>query len=195
MRTSFRFSSTLLLLVVLFITSCGEKTEIVNPTQTPTVINNPEAVLQPYFERFEQEGAARGWSVDLEAAEIIGEIKEIAQEHVAGQCTWASHQPNLVTIDLTFWNAASDLQKEFVVFHELGHCFLNRGHREDAFTNGQCASLMRSGLEDCRDNYTSATRSQYLDELFNRNFSKKSFDNTDHSNSKTLSDLTASNDL
>jgi len=58
------------------------------------------------------------------------------------------------------------LIKELIVFHELGHCFLQRGHREDALPNGACVSIMRSGIEDCLDNYTSETRSFYIDELF-----------------------------
>jgi len=59
----------------------------------------------------------------------------------------------LVTVDEDFWENASDR-------------FLSRGHTETAYANGTCASLMRSGLEDCQDNYHTNTRELYLDELF-----------------------------
>lgn len=158
------FSIFLFISLIISLTSCFKKDHI-NPSFHEEE-NNFEATLSAYFKSFEQEGAKRGWSINLEQSEIIGEIAEIHQENVAGQCRWSSHQPNLVTIDKSFWNNSSDLSKEMVVFHELGHCFLNRGHREDQHTNGQCISIMRSGLEGCLDNYTAATRKTYLDELF-----------------------------
>jgi hypothetical protein len=53
-----------------------------------------------------------------------------------------------------------------VVFHELGHCYLGRGHSEETHPNGVCKSIMRSGNGGCFDNYNSTTREAYLDELF-----------------------------
>ena len=123
--------------------------------------------LWPYFERFEAAGQSLGFDVDLVAAGITGEIEDLEGEHIAGQCTtFGSFRPGNVTIDAEFWEIAGDLFKEFIVFHELGHCYLDRGHREDAFTNGRCVSIMRSGTLDCRDNYTPTTRSAYVSELF-----------------------------
>lgn len=135
-----------------------------------TSFPNVDEALWVYFQRFEEEGRARGIEVDLRAADITGMIEALDEEDVAGQCTYNSHLPNHVTIDQTFWNRASDRLREFVVFHELGHCDLARDHREAVFANGTCQSLMRSGLEDCRDNYTAVTRASYLDELFDPQF-------------------------
>jgi len=122
--------------------------------------------LWDYFERFENAAAERGIFINLNAEGITGEIMEIEQDRVAGSCSFSSHAPNHVTIDLEFWNESSDLFKEMVIFHELGHCSLLRGHREDSHENGTCVSIMRSGAEDCKDNYRLTTRSAYLDELF-----------------------------
>lgn len=127
---------------------------------------NVDARLWEYFERFEEEAAAVGLQVDLAARGITGVIEEIDEEHVAGQCNYNFRSPNHVIVDLGFWNRASDRFKEFIIFHELGHCYLLRGHREDAFTNGVCVSLMRSGTQDCVDNYNSQTRESYVTELF-----------------------------
>jgi len=126
--------------------------------------------LWDYFERFENEAAERGITIDLNREGITGEIMEIEQDRVAGSCSFGSHITNHVTIDLEFWNRSNDLDKEFVIFHELGHCSLLRGHREDSNVNGTCSSIMRSGLEDCRDNYRFLTRSEYVDELFDEQF-------------------------
>jgi hypothetical protein len=56
--------------------------------------------------------------------------------------------------------------KEYIVFHELGHCVLNRPHTEDSFSNGVCSSIMRSGNGGCYDYYNRFTRQYYVDELF-----------------------------
>ncbi len=126
--------------------------------------------LWPFFLRFEDAAVERGFAVDLVTSRITGVIEDLEGEHVAGQCsTFGNFRPGRVTLDAEFWERSSDLFKEFIVFHELGHCFLDRGHREDAFTNGRCVSIMRSGTLDCRDNYNVATRSNYIDELFEPN--------------------------
>lgn len=127
---------------------------------------NVDQALWPYFQEYENVARARGITINLNNTDITGVIQEIATENVAGTCSFGSHAPEHITIDAEFWRNANNFQKEFVVFHELGHCHLFRDHREDAFTNGTCVSLMRSGVEDCRDNYNAATRSRYLDELF-----------------------------
>lgn len=129
-----------------------------------------DEALWPYFNRYEQEAETRGLQVDLIAAEITGIIEELSDENVAGQCNYSSQAPNHVIVDESFWNDAPDRIREFVVFHELGHCDLLRDHREGSNPNGTCISIMRSGLEDCDDNYNQFTRDTYLDELFDPAF-------------------------
>ena len=122
--------------------------------------------LRIYFQRFEDEAAARGLQVDLTQSGITGEIMEIEDNHVLGRCSFPRAQPNRVTVDQSFWSRGSDLFREFVVFHELGHCFLFRPHLEDLLSNGACSSIMRSGNGPCLDNYSQRTRNFYIDELF-----------------------------
>ena len=122
--------------------------------------------LRIYFQRFEDEAAARGLQVDLTQSGITGEIMEIEDNHVLGRCSFPRAQPNRVTVDQSFWSRGSDLFREFVVLHELGHCFLFRPHLEDLLSNGACSSIMRSGNGPCLDNYSQRTRNFYIDELF-----------------------------
>lgn len=162
------------LLTTLFAVGCqqdDEPTTVTEPTRTAT--KNYAGVnreLWVYFQRFEEEATKRGVKVDLVAARVTGVIEEISEDDVLGQCNFNPRQPNHLLIDKTFWAAASDRFREFVVFHELGHCSLFRDHREDVLPTGACASIMRSGKEDCRDNYNSTTRNNYLDELYNTVF-------------------------
>ncbi len=124
--------------------------------------------LQVIFDRFAEEGAARGVTVDYTTIEIEGKIENITGgSRVAGQCQTNSTKPNLILVDLAFWNSANTISKEFVIFHELGHCYLDRGHLDDAKADGTCVSIMHSGTGDCTNVYNSSTRSAFLDELFN----------------------------
>ncbi|OEK04671.1 hypothetical protein [Roseivirga misakiensis] len=133
--------------------------------------------LWPYFIRFQEQGASRGLTIDLVAEGITGVIEVIDEENIAGTCNFNSRTSNHVMIDAEFWQLAPDLFKEFIVFHELGHCSLFRDHREGADQNGRCISIMRSGLEECRDNYNIVTRTDYLDELYDTQFARDIFSN------------------
>lgn len=124
--------------------------------------------LWSYYEQFEEEGRKRGLEIDLRRSQISGEIDEIHENNVIGTCQYGGYSHNHVTIDNAFWSRSSNLGKEFVVFHELGHCFLNRGHKEDSTSEGLCVSLMRSGNGGCRDAYSTRNREYYLDELFSQ---------------------------
>lgn len=121
--------------------------------------------LWPFYREFEEQAALRGVEIDLNSFGTAV-IAELNPNGVAGQCTYGSHLADVV-IDKGFWEDVPNyLIREMVVFHELGHCYLKRGHEEGVLPNGTCASIMRSGLEDCQDNYNSNTRADYLDELF-----------------------------
>lgn len=121
--------------------------------------------LWHYFASFEREAAYRKITIDLNAEGITGVIDNIAEDGVAGTCQYGRHISH-VTVDEDYWNNSSSIRREFVVFHELGHCVLDRGHTEDAFANGICKSIMSSGLGTCRDAYVFQNREYYLDELF-----------------------------
>ena len=124
--------------------------------------------LQEYFDRFSTEGAIRKVIVNFEASRVSGYIRTIDTPNVIGQCAHDANKPNTVIIDRDYWDNGSDLEREFLVFHELGHCVLKREHLDEADARGNCISIMTSGSAQCRINYTQDTRKQLLDELFSK---------------------------
>ncbi|MFK7979626.1 MAG: putative metallopeptidase, partial [Saprospiraceae bacterium] len=44
-----------------------------------------------------------------------------------------------IVIDEKFWKRSSELSKELIVFHELGHCVLERNHFDEKSGNGTCS--------------------------------------------------------
>lgn len=127
------------------------------------------AIIQPYIDAFEQEAAARG--VELSIDNLIVEFESDLQGgDAAGLCTFASQNnptPH-VRLDTTSFNWRNNLyHREILVFHELGHCILNRLHRDDLLPNGNIASMMRSTGEQIYGGSLNAfKRDYYLDELF-----------------------------
>lgn len=120
--------------------------------------------LKPYFDRFEEEATLRG--LDLDFTDLEGRIEEL--DGLGGQCVRNTALPDQVLIDFVFWTQASEFEKEFIVFHELGHCVLNRSHLETKNPDGSCLSIMHSGSSGCRFIYNEGNREEYLEELFYR---------------------------
>ena len=158
----FRFAFCTLSLV--FLSSC--QIDLYEATTPSVEEKSIPSELVPYFTSFQAEASKHGISFDYESAYVTAEIQAINDGNVAGTCTTNGHDLRHIVIDQAFWNKASHLQREMVIYHELGHCILGRGHSEGAFSNGICRSIMRSGLGSCRDAYTPTNRAYYIDELF-----------------------------
>jgi len=141
---------------LIFFLSCSEEI-FVDPI---------DAELFEYFENFKIEGEKRGVTVDYEAAGIEGHLENITDAGVAGKCIKYVNGYKEVSIDAFYWNRYSPLEKEFLIFHELGHCFLERDHLDTADSHGYCISIMHSSDQVCINNYYPNTRDAYLDELF-----------------------------
>ena len=163
--------SILILFLAFNLSSCYESDESEQDAQQSTQVRSYAGVderLWPYFSNFEREAAERNIRVDLTLTNITGAIEEIHEDGVAGSCSYGGRQrTNDVTVDSEFWNRANVFYREYIVFHELGHCFLFRDHDDACLSNRTWESIMRSGTtRTCRDNYNSQTREYYLDELF-----------------------------
>lgn len=145
----------LILIYGLVILSCRKESELVDPP------------LQSFLETFQQEAATRGIKVDYHADPVEARLQLHEGNVRLGWCNYNSNAPDIVVINTLFWDILDDLEKEKLVFHELGHCILKRQHLDSVQDDGRCKSIMHSG-QKCSDNYSSETRSHYLDELFLR---------------------------
>lgn len=81
-----------------------------------------------------------------------------------GLCRFSSSGRNKVELSESAWERGSDIFREMLVFHELGHCLLGRGHKNMRHTSGRPESLMNSSLFNERTYL--ANRDLYLKELF-----------------------------
>lgn len=160
-------------LLLTFLFSCSNDDgsdglpQFIQVGEATRIFNNVDERLWVYFERFEDAALERGINIDLEASNVTGTIENEPGHNSAGACEMDTNG-NLHRVSLRedFWATASVTDKEIIVFHELGHCFLNRTHLDLALPDGTCVSLMRTGGNVCNDNYYVGTRGYYLDELF-----------------------------
>lgn len=143
------------LILLLIFSACTEEDQAVGIDEG----------IMPYVARFEAEAASRSIIVDIEASGIGAELASIDGDAV-GQCVSSQSRGDFLRLDEAYWNRASDLQKEFLIFHELGHCYLAREHLDEDDGRGDCISIMMSGVGNCRSNYNHNTRQAYIDELF-----------------------------
>lgn len=150
-----KFPIWLAAILLFCLSSCGED------------VVETDAELIPYFELFAEEAAKRGIVVDYEAARIEGLMQEIDRPNVLGQCFRNEDKPRKVIIDIVYWTEATEVEREFLIFHELGHCFLDRDHLDITKTNSnECVSIMHSTPQACSFMLTDENREEYLDELF-----------------------------
>ena len=147
----------LFILSLIIFTACEQEDMVRAPEVDPE--------LQEYLDRFIAEGEARQFSpvidhrlLDIRFDELGGPIK--------GQCQTFSDSRRTIIIKRSYWESVGEWDREFLVFHELGHCLLDRRHLEATDADGNCISIMQSGEGNCHNAYGPTTRTRYLDELF-----------------------------
>jgi len=141
--------------------------------------DNPKTVdpeFELYLDRFIKEGAKRGKTLDIDKdGGVIMEFADLTPPTI-GLCY--NSLPVRIQIDRDYWKKTADSYnkenlREDVVFHELAHGFLKRGHRNDSLPNNEWTSMMcgepQINGRDWLINFNGYRREYYLDELFNQN--------------------------
>lgn len=127
-----------------------------------------DPLLLPYIEAFVFEANERDYDISIDSLGILVQFENISDPSVIGRCQRSETGENeSIAVDPIYWKLATELEKEYVMFHELGHCVLNRSHTTAADANDICLSIMEPGTgELCMSNYDETTRAALLDELF-----------------------------
>jgi len=86
---------------------------------------------------------------------------------IAGRCRSRNGKGVSVYLNTQSWGWLSDLGRELLLFHELGHCILRRKHRDETIQVGQIlipASIMNHEAFD--ENIYKEFKQYFLEELF-----------------------------
>jgi hypothetical protein len=121
--------------------------------------------FRPYLQRFKAEAASRNAHPDY--SQLKAEFVEPGS--IGGSCGYGDVNPPHVRIVNSdgCWNKITDINKEILFFHELGHSILMRSHNNDTLPNGDFKSMMFGGNQfNLYAESTPERRTYYLDELF-----------------------------
>lgn len=112
------------------------------PAEPEPIQYSVPADVEPYVQAFRSAAAQRGQTV--KSNNLIVTFGPTQSAGACGQCTrQAGRTPRIVlSTDRECWQSASAEERECLVFHELGHCLLNRDHLSTRFPKGQYVSLM-----------------------------------------------------
>ncbi len=138
-----------------FISSCSRE-----------AIYEVDPAFEEYVQRFVDDAAKRGVVIDFSESGLrINFIRSISETAV-GVC----RGDHLIEIEQEYWKGLNDSQREGLIYHELGHCELNRPHKNAKLKNGEWASRMRGAPipegDNAVINYNGLRRTYYIDELF-----------------------------
>lgn len=158
-------------IILLILISCGTE-------QCDTFSKKYEVPKQfeIYVKLFEKEANLHERSLVID--NLIMEFVEDygSDKDTIGQCTLYMVndkvlRPPKVTFKKDYWEKASKLEQELLVFHELGHCVLFKDHNDDTFFDEHFnshipVSIMSSYI--MWEAYYKYYRETYLQELFSR---------------------------
>lgn len=124
--------------------------------------------VRPIVKRFVEEGNYRGLFIRTDHLVVIFGSTETVSLGAIGVCYSMIDGSRYIILDRDFWNSFRDeATRELLLFHELGHCALNRfEHIDHNREDGLPASIMNSSLIETKDYVNN--RDYYLDELFSR---------------------------
>jgi len=148
--------------------------------------------LRPYIENFIEEANKRGVQLNIDdlEAEIVDEIS-IGGDNTFCGYGWFFYQGTTrkrieVKNSDNCWQSRTNIERENLIFHELGHAILGRVHINTTLPNESPTSIMCSseGPNGCNNFNTyhdnELFRSYYLDELFDESTSDPDFINKDN---------------
>ncbi|HEX6892102.1 MAG TPA: hypothetical protein VF141_15450 [Chryseolinea sp.] len=150
------------LLTLIGLSSCSEDQEM---SEYPD--------LKIYLDRFEQEAGKLGYDFDLSKIQVayVDEVKVNNNTYCGyGYSNYDGAGMRRIEISKSNycnWAGKSDIEKENLFFHEIGHAFFLRAHDEAKQCDGSPLSLMNSTTNSWRiyDDTEQEKRTYYISEL------------------------------
>lgn len=163
-------------LFVVLLTACGQP----HNNQDPRSISGQDPAFEGYVNLYvAMKGSQLAYDIPIQFGDLQG--------NTIGLCTRWSNGYRQIVVDKTYWENpyTTDNQRTSLIFHELGHCDLNRDHVELKFTNGWPVSLMYP----MNYGYLDSQRNYYFTELFNPSVSSTTSTTTLSSHEGCVEDI------
>lgn len=135
-------------LCISSLTACGSEPIEEYPKELEGLVNE----FKGYCKQYNKECFKEGVTIKVEY-----HYKWLRSE-IIGHCEYKEYHTPFIRLKGEWWEMGDSLDKESLLFHEFGHCILNRGH------NDITSSLMASYLID--KNRYKKKKVYYINELF-----------------------------
>lgn len=171
MKLSKKISTFLLCILFLGLSqSCGLVSHLDNQKKGKGYIrqfSTTNNTFQPYVYSFEAHAKNELNDPNFKVVDVPINFGDTENDQFVGVCFTYSNGDKEIIIDKEWWDRVSETAKESLLYHELGHCALNRGHNEDTIEKNNKtirASVMHPGVVSTMDynNY----KTGYIHELF-----------------------------
>lgn len=141
-----------IIIMAIFLSSCGPKLDL--------------GQFEPLVKEFQAEGQKRlGIEIKINALIIKrAELKDNNGDTVEGQCVMGPFMTPTIFVNRLTWSYMDAYQQRAVLFHELGHCVLLRGHKDTYDAFGWPTSIMNTYV--IWGYFNSSTYNHYMNELF-----------------------------
>lgn len=119
--------------------------------------------FESYVDSFRVAASSRGRALEIE--DLIIEFGTPASGNADATCFQGRGSPRIV-IDKAKWDAMADAKKTALLFHEMGHCVLQREHKPGNGRANACPDSVMNPYtlsEFCFSKW----QDEYLAELFN----------------------------
>lgn len=93
--------------------------------------------FRPHIEQFEADWSR--YTGEKKRVYMDIKFKKIYYLPVLGYC---DHRKRAIFINERSWKKLNRIEKKLLIYHELGHCVLDRRHDESIFINGEPKSIM-----------------------------------------------------
>lgn len=156
-----------LLLVLYMLSACGK---------CPNEQSQNFVEFRPVVMQFVSDAQAHGRSVDISHLVVVTQdmpvtstaavqngVPGVLYQTESGVCEYTPGNPT-IRISTIAWNTWTASAKEALLYHELGHCLLMRGHNPNIDASGNPVSLMYPYTFD--GGIYQQNRTNYLNELF-----------------------------
>lgn len=167
----------ILFLSLICLLGCITPDPTPNPTPDPEDLDTEVVQFQefaPYVKNFLIEGKKYHTKIlkdQLNNLKIsfseINLYDSTTGEQLSGYC-YPYQTPKKIVISKPYWIQYTEITKEVIIFHELGHCLLSREHIPALDKHGHALSIMDHNPNEVisTEYYYKKHRDEYMKELF-----------------------------
>ena len=150
----------------LLLNACGLTKDVIHSSDS-RAFSSTDPVFFPYLQEFEAHAATHLGQPNFSVGDVPINFKDPENDAHDGVCLSYSNGTYEVWIRKSWWDQTDEAQRHIMIFHELGHCRLGRGHDEGFLGNGSNrikGSIMNSIIPS--SHHYGQYESEYISELF-----------------------------